>query len=50
MNLFGVLENRMRDKDLNLKYIFAAGDIGMQGHSADGGSTHEIQTFSQIVQ
>ena len=42
VNLFRVLGNRMRDGDLNLKYIFAAGDIGMKGHTATPGVTHEI--------
>jgi hypothetical protein len=42
VNLFRVLGNRMHDKELNLKYIFAAGDIGLKGHSASDGETHEI--------
>ena len=49
VTLFNVLGNRIRDKHLNLKYIFCAGDIGMNGYSDSQGSTHEIQTFSQIV-
>lgn len=46
VNLFRVLGNRKRDMSLNLRYIFAAGDIGMKGHTASPGATHEIQTFS----
>ena len=49
VKLFELLGNRIREKNLNLKYIFAAGDIGMKGHTAIPGVTHEIQTFSQIV-
>lgn len=37
VKLFELLGNRMRDKDLNLKYIFAAGDIGYKGHTATPG-------------
>ena len=49
VTLFSKLGNRIQDKRLNLKYIFCAGDIGMNGYSDSQGSTHEIQTFSQIV-
>ena len=50
VKLFELLGNRMRDRELNLKYVFTAGDIGMNGISDSAGSTHEIQTFNQIVQ
>lgn len=50
VKLFHVLGNRIKWRNLNLKYIFCAGDIGMNGHSASPDSTHEIETFNAIVQ
>ena len=55
-NLFRVLKNRIYHRGLNLKYVFCAGDIGMQGynnaHNKNGetDATHEIRTFKNIVQ
>ena len=43
VNLFRVLGNRIQDKELNLRYICAAGDIGMNGPNK------ELSTFSSIV-
>lgn len=43
VNLFRVLGNRIDARDINLKYIFCAGDIGMSG------PLHELQTFRGIV-